>query len=172
MNYPQPEILQALNYAILIITMSKTNKILLVVVIVLLLALIGVVLWQTVWKSPSYYAVFLRTGDLYFGRLTWFPYFGLKQVYTLQVNTQNPQNPVSIQRFKNVFWGPEDWLKINRNEVVWMTKLNSAGQLAQIIKNNPELLPQQAPAPQAGGQPQPQPQTQTQPTPPAEGQKK
>lgn len=88
--------------------MSKTNKILLVIVIVLVLALIGVVLWQTVWKSQSYYAVFMRTGDLYFGQLTWFPSFGLKQVYNLQVNTQNQENPVSIQRFKNVFWGPQD----------------------------------------------------------------
>ncbi len=133
--------------------MSKTNKILLVVVIVLVLALIGVVLWQTVWKSQSYYAVFMRTGDLYFGQLTWFP-FGLKHVYNLQVNTQNQENPVSVQRFKNVFWGPEDWLKLNRSEVVWMTKLDSAGQLAQLIKNNPDLLPQQAP--QGTQQPAPQ----------------
>ncbi|KKU94149.1 MAG: hypothetical protein UY26_C0003G0300 [Candidatus Jorgensenbacteria bacterium GW2011_GWA1_48_13] len=123
--------------------MSKTNKILLVVVVVLVLALIGVVLWQTVWKSQSYYAVFMRTGDLYFGQLMRFPSFGLKQVYNIQVNTQNQENPVSIQRFKNVFWGPQDWLKLNRSEVVWMTKLDPAGQLAQIIKNNPDLQPQQ-----------------------------
>lgn len=135
--------------------MSKTNKILLVVVIVLVLALIGVVLWQTVWKSQSYYAVFLRTGDLYFGQLKWFPSFGLKQVYTIQVNAQNQENPISIQRFKNVFWGPEDWLKINRDEVVWMTKLDSAGQLAQLIRTNPDLIPQQQPQ-QQPQQPAPQ----------------
>ena len=135
--------------------MTKTNKILLVLVIVLVLALIAVVLWQTLWRSQSYYAVFLRTGDLYFGKLKRFPSFGLKQVYTIQVNTQNQQNPISIQRFKNVFWGPQDWLKINRDEVVWMTKLDSAGQLAQLIKNNPDLVPQQAPAQQQQTPPAP-----------------
>ncbi|HXF44450.1 MAG TPA: hypothetical protein VNK70_03245 [Candidatus Paceibacterota bacterium] len=139
--------------------MSKTNKVLLVVVVVLVLALAAIVLWQTVLKEKSYYAVFMRTGDLYFGEMMWFPSFGLKHVYNLQVNTANQENPISIQRFKNVFWGPQDWLKLNRAEVVWMTKLDPQGQLARIIKNNPELLPTQAPQQQVQ-QPAPEQQSQ------------
>lgn len=122
--------------------MSKANKILLILVIILFLALVGLVVWQKWGKfgfEPSYWAVYLRTGDLYFGKLTQFPYFGLKNVYTFQVNQQDTQNPISIQRFANVFWGPQDFLKINRNEVVWMTKLNSKGQLAELLKTNPDL---------------------------------
>lgn len=122
--------------------MSKTNKILLILVIILLLVLIGLVVWQKWGKlgfEPSYWAVYLRTGDLYFGKLTQFPSLGLKNVYTFQVNQQNSQNPVSIQRFTSVFWGPQDFLKINRSEVVWMTKLDPNGQLAQLLKTNPTL---------------------------------
>lgn len=120
--------------------MSKTNKILLVLVIVLFLVLVSVFVWQTAFSERPYYAMLLRTGDLYFGQLTVFP-FGLKNIYTVQVNTQNQQNPVSIQRFKNIFWGPEDYMKINRDEVVWMTKLDPQGQLARLIKTNPDLTP-------------------------------
>ena len=121
--------------------MSKTNKILLALVFILFFVLVALFVLQFLLKGPAYYAVLLRTGDLYFGRLVKFPSFGLKNIYTLQVNPQNAQTPVSIQKFTNVFWGPEDWLKINRAEVVWLTKLNSAGQLAELIKSNPNLLP-------------------------------
>ena len=147
--------------------MSKTNKILLVLVVLLLIVLIGIVIWQTLLGGRPYYAVLLRTGDLYFGQLTRFPSFGLKNVYLLQVNPQNQQNPISIQRFTNIFWGPEDRLKLNREEVIWIAKLNPQGQLAQVIRTNPDLLPQgaavgqpAAPAPAAPAAPQEVPEGQ------------
>ncbi|KKU91712.1 MAG: hypothetical protein UY23_C0001G0318 [Candidatus Jorgensenbacteria bacterium GW2011_GWA1_48_11] len=128
--------------------MSKINKILLIVVIVLILALAGVFAWKW-WGASSYYAVYLRTGDLYFGQLVRFPSFGLKNIYTIQVNSQNQQNPLSIQKFTNIFWSPTDFMKINREQVVWTTRLNDTGQLVQLIKTNPDLVPpagtQQAP---------------------------
>ncbi|MEK7464392.1 MAG: hypothetical protein AAB617_01290 [Patescibacteria group bacterium] len=121
--------------------MSKTNKILLVAVVILVVVIVFLTIWMVWFKSPNYYAVYMRTGDLYFGKLVRFPHFGLKNVYTLQVNQQDQQNPIRIQKFTNVFWGPEDYLKLNDDEVVWVTKLKSDGQLAQVIKNNPDLLP-------------------------------
>ncbi len=127
--------------------MSKMNKILLVLVILLVVVLAGLIGWQRWGLQPSYWAVYLRTGDLYFGKLMNFPSFGLTNVYTLQVNQQNTQNPVSIQKFANIFWGPQDFLKINRSEVVWMTKLNPTGQLSQLLKTNPDL--------KSNGQPNP-----------------
>jgi hypothetical protein len=140
--------------------MSKTNKVLLVAVIVLFVALIGLVVWNFFINKSPYYAVFLRTGDIYFGKLVRFPYFGLKNVYTIQVNPQNQQNPVSIQKFSNVFWGPEDWLKLNREEVVWMTRLREDSQLVQLFKTNPNLTP----PPQAQQPPQPPAQPPQQPS--------
>jgi hypothetical protein len=122
--------------------MNQTNKILIILIVFLLVVIAAILIWRQWFNEPSFYAVYLRTGDIYFGRLTIFPYFGLKQVYLIQVNRDNPQSPLSVQKFSNVFWGPSDYLKINRNEVVWLTKLNSSGQLYQLIKNNPDLLPQ------------------------------
>ncbi len=129
---------------------NSLNKILLAVVIVLLVVLIGVVGWKYFGEKPEYYAVYLRTGDLYFGELSTFPSFSLKHVYMLQVNAQNQQNPVSIQKFTNVFWGPEDYINLNEDEVVWYTRLASDSQLVQLITTNPSLAaPQDNSAPVA-----------------------
>lgn len=136
------------------------NKILLGLIIVLALILIALVVWQIFFAKSPFYAVYMKTGDLYFGKLTRFPSFGLNSVYTLQVNPQDQQNPVRVQKFSEVFWGPEDWLKLNRDEVVWYTKLKSDSQLMQLITANPNLVPQQAPQgglpPQVPQQPAPQ----------------
>lgn len=131
--------------------MRNVNKLLLTVVIVLVVALIAVLAWQVFFRGPSYYAVYLRTGDLYFGELTTFPHFGLNHVYMIQVNSQDQKNPVSIQKFTNVFWGPEDSIRINRDQVVWYTPLNPDGQLAQLIRNNPNLTPSQGTQPSPVG---------------------
>lgn len=120
--------------------MTKTIKIILIVLVIVILVLVGLLASGNVFSSKSsYWAVYLRTGDLYFGKLIRFPYFGLKQVYLFQANPNDAQNPISVQKFTNVFWGPSDYLKINRSEVVWMTKLNPASQLLQFIKTNPNL---------------------------------
>ncbi|PIP30156.1 hypothetical protein COU12_01825 [Candidatus Jorgensenbacteria bacterium CG10_big_fil_rev_8_21_14_0_10_54_38] len=138
--------------------MNKTNKILIAVVAVLILALGGVLAWREWGGESPYYAVSLRTGDVYFGRLTRFPAFGLKQVYLVQMNQNDPKNPFSVQRFKNAFWGPEDFLRINRDEVVWMARLDPQGQLARLIKTNPELAPATPASPQV---PAPAPEAST-----------
>ncbi|MDO8469613.1 MAG: hypothetical protein Q7S84_01155 [bacterium] len=142
--------------------MTLLNKILVIVVVVLVVVLGGILSWREFAGVPSLYAVYLRTGDLYFGRLTRFPSFGLKQVYLLQVNQTNKENPLSIQRFSDVFWGPEDEVTINRDDVVWFTKLRSDSQLAELIKKNPTLAAPQQPATTA-----PQPQQQPAPQEPA-----
>lgn len=121
--------------------MRNVNKILLVIAVALLLILVGILVWQNWLSKPAYYAVYLRTGDLYFGQLSRFPSFSLSHVYMLQVNAQNKDNPVNVQKFSNVFWGPEDSMKINRDDVVWYTKLKSDSQLTRLIESNPDLVP-------------------------------
>lgn len=135
---------------------GNVKKILLwVVAIVLVLVLGGWLVWQTFIAAPTFHAVSLTTGEVYFGQLHKFPTFGMSDVYTLQVNQQNTEQPLSIQKFENVFWGPQDFLEINRDNVAWMVELKDESQLSQIIQNNPNLLPQQGnqgTVPQQGNQ--------------------
>lgn len=117
--------------------MKKTLKPL-VISIVAVLLLAGLAAWQAV-GTRGHYAVYLTTGDVYFGRIVRFPSFGLKNVYLLQVNAENAEKPVSVQKFDKLFWGPKDFIKVNRDRVVWTVKLDPAGDLATLIKSNPEL---------------------------------
>lgn len=133
--------------------MKLMNKVLVGLVALLLVIMAGIFAVKSVVGDSSWYAVYLRTGELYFGHLTRLPYFGLKNVYMLQANPQNTQAPLSIQKFSKVFWGPEDEIRLNRSEVVWMTELDRNGQLAQILRDNPELeVPQTGQAPQSFNQ--------------------
>lgn len=128
--------------------MTTLNKVLLSIIVILIIVLAGLVVYRGWFSEPSYYAVYLRTGDLYFGKLQRFPSFGLREVYLLRVNESDAENPFRVQRFKEVFWGPEDYLKINDDEVVWITRLDAQGQLAQLLRENPDLVP--SPAPSSG----------------------
>ncbi|MEK7543158.1 MAG: hypothetical protein AAB503_02545 [Patescibacteria group bacterium] len=117
-------------------------KYLLIAVIVLLAIIVTIISlrWLKPWDG-GLRAVYLRTGDLYFGKLTHFPSFGLKQVYLLRIDNTRQDNPLSIQQFSKVFWGPKDFLSINPQEVVWTAELRSDSQLAELIAQNPELIP-------------------------------
>jgi hypothetical protein len=132
--------------------MKKSNLVLLIVAIVLAVLIIVGIVWKVV-TGPRYSAVYLSTGDIYFGKLTHFPNYGLKQVYTIQI-TQDEQNPLSVQRFRNTFWGPEDFMALNKDNVIWVVGLDSQGQMAQLLETNPNLQPQQQPAGQVPQQQQ------------------
>ena len=114
------------------------NILLIIVSVILGIALAGIVTWRVIDGRNAYHAVFLRTGDLYFGKLVRFPTFGMKNVYFVQA-TGDQENPLSIQKFSNVFWGPEDAIQINKKEVVWTAQVRKDSNLARLLKENPNL---------------------------------
>jgi hypothetical protein len=123
--------------------MRLINKYLLVgglIVILLVVAFVGIFMWKGSAGKSAYTAVFLKTGDLYFGKLVRFPSYGLQRPYFLQIDKNNPQGAPSLQSFKNVLWGPEDFININRDEVVWTSRIRSDSNLAKVLDNNPDLL--------------------------------
>ncbi len=116
--------------------MSKTNKILLALVIILAVAFGVVLYWQNGGFEQPYYAVYLSTGDLYFGKLSHFPSLSLTDVWLLQRSSDaNSQNQLGVARFDKAFWGPEDQLNLDSKNVVWTTKLKADSQLVQFFKN-------------------------------------
>jgi len=135
--------------------MSKLNKILLVVVVVLIIALAGVVYWQNFKKSDSdYWAVYLSTGDLYIGKLSYFPRLHLSDVWFFQ-KTSDAQNPLNLAKFSQAFWGPGDELYLSKKQIIWKNKLSETSQVISYIKNpqaaQSQTGPQaqtQAPAPE------------------------
>ncbi|MGE4554682.1 MAG: hypothetical protein AB7D02_00900 [Candidatus Paceibacterota bacterium] len=86
-------------------------------------------------EQDKYYAVYLRTGDLYFGKISWFPKFTLKDVWFLQRATDNSgQVSFNLVKFSEAIYNPVDQLEINKDNVVWVARIDSSSPLIQEIK--------------------------------------
>ncbi|MFA6135916.1 MAG: hypothetical protein WC705_00970 [Candidatus Paceibacterota bacterium] len=114
--------------------MKKIIIALLVVLVVLLIFVAGFLYWKGTANGSDYYAVYLDTGDIYFGKLSRFPYLSLSNVWYLNKDSQT-QN-LALSKFKESVWGPEDKIKINNDKVVWIVKLSSSSQVLNSIREN------------------------------------
>jgi hypothetical protein len=115
--------------------------------------------------EPSYQAVFLANGQVYFGRLSEpnSQYVTLKDIYYLQVvqqqlqgqqySQQTGQAPqISLVKLGNELHGPEDEMKISRSQILFYEDLKPDSQVVKAIKDYqskpqiPSPQPQQPPA--------------------------
>lgn len=125
--------------------MNTLNKILLALIILLIVALGALVYVQKgLWEKP-YYAVYLSTGDLYFGQLA-----GnyLSNALLLQQSDKNGTQSVVLSEFKKAFWGPDGGVALNPEQIVWKAKLGGESQIIEFIKNG---LPYGGQIPQGTG---------------------
>jgi len=117
---------------------DKFLKIALVFAIILLCVLIYISYGNRVSRIENpYYAVFLRSGDMYFAKLSRFPKLTLADAWYLQVNTQeNQQTGFNLAKFTNMVFGPKDKMEINKDNVVWISKLRDDSQVVSFILQN------------------------------------
>lgn len=113
--------------------LSKRN--ISIFIIALIIILIAIIYWRQNNIEKPYYAVYLESGDIYFGKLNIVPNLSLSDVYFLQKNQSNEQNPFSVLKFENAFWSPENKVYINKDKIVWKTKLKNDSQVLNIIKS-------------------------------------
>lgn len=107
-------------------------------IVVVLLGL-GAFLGAKVIGAPSgdspYSAVYLTTGDVYFGTLKWFPKPRIERPLYLDRGSAQ----VALVSFRDVFWGPGDSIYLNPQEIVFSAPIRSDSPLVAILEN-PELL--------------------------------
>lgn len=131
---------------------DKFIKIALIVAIILLMILVylSFIDKTKIVKNP-YYAVYLQTGDMYFGRLSRFPKLILSDVWFLQASLEE-QGGVDLIKYSNAIFGPEDKIEINKENVVWISKLRDDSQVVISIQQNqgaalqstqPQVVPQE-----------------------------
>ncbi len=97
---------------------------------------------QNVSKSSDYSAVYLTSGDIYFGKLSWFPWPRLKNVWYIQRTVApNSQSQLGVAPFVNAFWGPMDEVYLNPKEIIFWTRLRSDSQLVGAL-SNPSIVEQ------------------------------
>ncbi len=138
--------------------MRKGNIILFGIVIIVIIALAawagfviaGVRSGGTNPNAASpYSAVYLTSGDIYFGKLSWFPSPHMTDVWFLERNQgQDGQAQLAIAPMKSVFWGPTDEINFNPQNILFWTHLINSSQVVQMMEN-----PSSAEQPQATGAP-------------------
>jgi len=85
--------------------------------------------------SP-YSAVYLSTGDIYFGVLSWSPSPHMEDAWFLQRGTDAKGNPtVGVYPFSNVAWGPSGTVYFNDKQIIFWTRLSSTSSVAQLMAN-------------------------------------
>jgi len=117
------------------INMFLLKKNISIFAIALVIIIIAIIYWRQNNIEKPYYAVYLENGDIYFGKLNIFPYLSLSDVYFLQKNPSDTQNPFSVVKFENAFWGPENKIDISREKIIWKTRLKKDSQVLNVIKN-------------------------------------
>lgn len=106
--------------------------------------------------SSPYSAVYLTSGDIYFGKLSWFPSPHMTDVWFVERNqSQSGQTQLGLAPMKSVFWGPVDEINFNAQDILFWTRLANNSQVVQSIEN-PSSVGQQG-ASQSGVAPQAQP---------------
>ncbi len=137
---------------------SKGLVITLIVIIVVLLVAVGV--WagvamianrsQQAALSP-YSAVYLSTGDIYFGTLSWSPTPHMTDAWFLQRGTNASGTvTVGVYPFSQVAWGPSNSVSFNSSQIIFWTRLTATSSIAQLIANPAAATAQQQSA--AGAQ--------------------
>lgn len=125
--------------------MSKKIVIIFITVIVILLALVVWFLTQLIkskdvstlnFASP-YSAVYLASGDIYFGKLSWFPKPKMTNVWFIQKSLDNQNQPqLNLLPFSSVSWGPTDEIFFNSKEIIFWTRLREDSQIVKVINQS------------------------------------
>jgi hypothetical protein len=132
--------------------MLKVKKIFIILFIVALLILIGLGVWIGVTMSGShetnptgpseYSAVYMTSGDVYFGKLHSFPKPYLSDaLYLVRSTNQSGQTQINLASFSSVFWAPAGKIYFNPDQVLFTAPLQNNSQIISVIKN-PSLLTQ------------------------------
>lgn len=98
-------------------------------------------------NAARYVAVYLETGEIYFGRISWFPSVRMTNVMMLQ-RAQDPAQGWAIEQFTNAAWRPVEPLHLNRDKIVFWTYVDPASPVVQAIEGR--VVPQVPQAPPPG----------------------
>lgn len=124
---------------------SKTVAIIVVVLATVFLIGVGILVGaRIVSNGPStsdaslspYSAVYLSTGDVYFGILDWSPSPHMEDAWFLEHTTNAAgQSAIGVYPLSQVAWGPTGTVYFNAQDIVFWTRLSSTSSVAQLMAN-------------------------------------
>ena len=121
--------------------MKKKTVILIAIIAILALAL-GVLITLKVlsksdeMKASKFTAVYMASGDIYFGKMSWFPWPKLQNVWYLQRGVDKENQPqLGIMPFNKIIWSPIDEIRLNSKQIILWTKIREGSELAKALEN-------------------------------------
>lgn len=110
-----------------------------VIVVLLTIAAVVLVLGLTPSRNPfekPYSVVYLRTGEVYIGKLSTFPRMKMTEGYLLRV-VQDPKDPTKanfqLSPLTETLWSPQ-YLLLNRQQIVFYGPLKPDSQIARTLE--------------------------------------
>lgn len=117
----------------------------LVLAVIAMVAAVLVVLWKMdvllSWSSNKYQAVFLTNNQVYFGKLSksGSKYPVLRDIYYLRVTQalqpSNPAQQINLVKLGGELHGPEDEMRINREQILFVEDLKADSQVVTAIND-------------------------------------
>lgn len=132
--------------------MKKRIVLVAVVIVILALGLGALITFKILNKSEEltaskFTAIYMTSGDIYFGKMDWFPWPRLKSVWYLQRSVDQQNQPqLGIAPFKKIVWSPIDEININPKQIILWTKVRAGSELAKALENPTSInsgVPQQ-----------------------------
>lgn len=118
--------------------MFTKNQILVAVIVVIL---IGVGIWvgmslNNPQNGPSPYSVVvMSTGEVLFGKLSWFPAPHLTDAWTLQqTQDENKQTRLSVVPVKSALWSPVDNIYLNQSQIISWARLSKDSSIIKALE--------------------------------------
>jgi cytoskeletal protein RodZ len=135
---------QSKNKKIKIMFRNKKVKFFSFLVLIIILIAIGVWIGLAFFGSHSvdanapspYTAVYMTSGDIYFGKLSSFPRLHMTDAWYLERTTDaSGKTQVGVAPLTASFWGPVGDIYINGQNVLFYAPIKSGSQLVQAIEN-------------------------------------
>lgn len=98
----------------------------------------------------QYSIVSLSTGELYFGKLSWFPSPHMTSVWSLSSQKdQSGQTQLGLNQFQKAVFAPVDEIYFDSKQIIWWSRLRNDSQIAKAIENPSSVQQVQQQLPQA-----------------------
>lgn len=124
---------------------SKPVAIIIIIVVAVFLIGVGILVGKHVSGGNAmansaslspYSAVYLSTGDVYFGVLDWSPSPHIEDAWFLQHSTNAQGQPtIGVYPFNRVAWGPAGSVYFNSEQIIFWTRLGSTSSVAEAMAN-------------------------------------
>lgn len=121
-----------------------SHKVFFLILFIIVLIALGVWLGMASKADPKaespYAAVYLTTGDIYFGKFSRFPMPHITDAWHLDRGVDKNGTPqMGLSEVKNAFWAPSGDIYLNRNQIVFWTELRNDSQLIPVLSGKQQI---------------------------------